>query len=442
MSLIELINNFRTEHPHPSMREVDPEFSLKYGSKWLSDELRHAPATSRHWQITRWTDQDGRSMSAWSRNGRRQEIAVRNIGLEIRDRIVASNYLRSNSRVARFTHEFKEVSNECVLVKRIVTVWKFPQNEGGSWRRVTTQNIRDAMDQDIWKVEEHTFAVIIPETLHPRQDDPEMVLQGENPNPTTQTIHGMSHLWFGHLNSDGASKSPVARLIVRQGNKTTTSQAYSRQDEDEEKLIVIEELRGLSAMAWLNPDCTEQQVRSMLTVKDSNTREVYELPSIKRKKKICEHWNDENETSLGELVFSKLNDNYFPGGGNNLLELYVNIDAEIICYIGNKTSIAHIMGDDRISVNLPKGTYAIRRNDWDVDDSYSRRRHAVIEQLVYYQVTMSVDRMDILSTSDIVEHSIIEKDLTGRIQSGEVSHAISSGERNNYDNVFSKRLNL
>ena len=442
MSLIELINNFRTERPHPSMREVNPEFSLKYGSKWLSDSLRNAPVTSRHWQVTRWADQNGNLLNAWSRNGRREEIAVRNIGLDIRDKIVASNYLRSNSRVARYTYEFREVSDECVLVKRNVTVWKFPANEGGSWSRVTTQHVRDAMtEQDIWKVEEHVFAVIIPEALHPRQDDPEGVLLRENPNPTSQTIHALSHLWFGHLNRDNSSGAPM-RLIVRQSDKTTTSQAYSMQGEGEGEMIVIEELRGLSAMAWLNPDCTEQQVRSMLGINDSNTTDVYELPDIKRKKKICEHWNDENEISLGELMFSKLNETHFPSAGNNLLELYVNLDAEVICYIGNKTSIACIIGDERISINFPKGTYAIRRNDWEPSDSYSSRRHAVIEKLMFYEVTMTVDRMDVLSISQIMEHSIKETDLTGRVQSGQAGHAISSGKRNNYDDVFSNRLNL
>ena len=287
-------------------------------------------------------------------------MAVRNIGLKIRDKIVASNYLRSNSRVARYTYELREVSNECVLVKRIVTVWKFPASE-----EVLGAELRHNMLEMPWNKMPGKLGSIYLRLLYRKHCTHAKMIQrggspGENPNPTARNIHGLSHLWFGHLNRENSSGAPM-RLLVRQGDKTTTSQAYSMQGEGEGELIVIEELRGLSAMAWLNPDCTEQQVRSMLGVDDSNTTDVYELPDIKRKKKICEHWNDENEISLGELMFSKLNETCFPSAGNNLLELYVNMDAEVICYIGNKTSIAYIRGDNGISVNLPKGTYAIRR---------------------------------------------------------------------------------
>ena len=384
MRLIELIEKAREKCLKTDMSK--PNFS--YGSRWVGDKRKGLPMTRHNPNRTYWTDGNGVRTTAWNKRKNQQREYVRSVGMNFKDQVTATSYLRSSSKVMKTEYEFKEVDEGVVLVKRTNTIWKIQQPiTGNRYSRTTETMVKDAMREKASVVEEQVFALAVPKSMIPSYE--ESVGDGSS---------NASMPWVG-LTPPHTQKSNY-----QQGAKTTpavfTVEFYEsrKASGDKSKLLgrlIMKELRGQSAALWTKDGVTRQEVLGAINPRQTSS---YAIPVIKRKK--IKWIKGEETVAMGALIFTKIDAPTSLVAGDNLRETFRNKGANLVCSIPEKCILNYPKNGKSISQEIDKGVYALSVETMHEHSAYAARK-LVIDLLEFYKIEYDFNRYDFLTVIDI-----------------------------------------
>lgn len=393
MRLLKLIEDFRAELP--SALEV----TLSYGSQWVGDTRKNTPLVYQNNRRQYWVDSSGNRTTNWQQRKNQRTEYVRNCGLNLRDTLKASNYLRGAAKVMKTEYEFKEVSNNVVLVKRTNTIWKLPKGTSGRYERTTPQFARNAMQANPSVVEEQIFLLSVPPVLMPSSYQDSV--------GSTTTNHAQTP--FVGLTAQSTSNRQATK-----GSKTDPAMfvANWKQGEINYK-VIMKELRGTEARLWAKENVTTAEVNNII---NPNAVVPFTVPTIKRKK-IKWHEVSEDAITMGALVFSKIREDTSIVAGDTLSETFRNEGINLICSIPDKCLLTYPKNGKYTSQEIDKGVYSLSIEDQQSKSIYEGRK-AVLEILHNYRIEYDFNRMDFLTVIDIDNGELIESEGSlGRIGS-------------------------
>jgi len=392
MRLLKLIEDFRAELP--SALEV----TLSYGSQWVGDSRKNTPLTYTNNRRHYWVDSSGNRTTNWQLRKSQRNEYVRNCGLNIRDTLKASNYLRGAAKVMKTEYEFKEVSDNIVLIKRTNTIWKLPKGTSGRYERTTVEFARNAMRANPSVVEEQIFLLSVPSALMPSsyQDSRDV---GNNSQGTPYV---------------GLTTESTSTRQTTKGSKTTPAMFVAdwKQGATNYK-VIMKELRGTEARLWAKENVKAAEVNNII---NPTATVPFTVPTIKRKK-IKWHEVSEDAITMGALVFSKIREDTSIVAGDNLGETFRNEGINLICSIPDKCLLTYPKNGKYTSQEIDKGVYSLSIEDQQSKSIYEGRK-AVLEILHNYRIEYDFNRMDFLTVIDIDSGELTESEGSlGRIGS-------------------------
>tara|TARA_B100000287_G_scaffold154872_1_gene146149 strand:+ start:1412 stop:2659 length:1248 start_codon:yes stop_codon:yes gene_type:complete len=414
MRLLKLIEDFRAELPAT-------ELTLSYGSQWVGDKRKNTPLVYQNNRRQFWVDSSGNRTTNWqARKGQRTEY-VRNCGINIRDTLQASNYLRGAAKVMRTEYEFKEVNDTHVLVKRTNTIWKLAPASGprGRYERTTQPVAQVAMQGNPSVIEEQIFLLSVPAALMPSSYQ-DSLWSGSNQNNHTPYV--------------GLTRDCTCNRQTTKGSKTTPAMFVANWKEGARTYkVIMKELRGTEARLWTKESVTQSDVNRIL---NPDTAVPFEIPNIKRKK-IKWHEVSEDAITMGALVFSKIREDTSIVAGDNLGETFRNEGINLVCSIPDKCLLTYPKNGKYTSQEIDKGVYCISVEGQSSKSIYEGRK-AVIEILHNYRIEYDFNRMDFLSVIDIDSGELTESEGSlGRIGSiEEFDDKITSGDTSLLDRLY------
>lgn len=392
MRLLKLIEDFRAELP--SALEV----TLSYGSQWVGDSRKNTPLTYVNNRRSYWVDSSGNRTTHWQARNKQRTDYVRNCGLNIRDTLKASNYLRGAAKVMRSEYEFKEVSDNVVLVKRTNTIWKLPKSTTGRYERTTVEFARNAMQANPSVVEEQIFLLSVPPALMPSSYQDAI-----SANNNSQGIP------YVGLNTE----STTNRQLIK-GSKTTPAMFVANWKQGARTYkVIMKELRGTEARLWAKENVTTAEVNNII---NPTATVPFTVPTIKRKK-IKWHEVSEDAITMGALIFSKIREDTSIVAGDNLGETFRNEGINLICSIPDKCLLTYPKNGKYTSQEIDKGVYSLSIENQQSKSIYEGRK-AVLEILHNYRIEYDFNRMDFLTVIDIDSGELTESEGSlGRIGS-------------------------
>lgn len=392
MRLLKLIEDFRAELP--SALEV----TLSYGSQWVGDSRKNTPLTYVNNRRSYWVDSSGTRTTNWQARNKQRTEYVRNCGLNIRDTLKASNYLRGSAKVMRSEYEFKEVSDNVVLVKRTNTIWKLPKGTSGRYERTTPQFARNAMQANPSVVEEQIFLLSVPPALMPSS-----YRDAISANNNSQGVP------YVGLNAESTSN----RQIIK-GSKTTPAMFVASWKQGARTYkVIMKELRGTEARLWAKENVTKAEVNNII---NPTATVPFTVPTIKRKK-INWHEVSEDAITMGALIFSKIREDTSIVAGDTLSETFRNEGINLICSIPDKCLLTYPKNGKYTSQEIDKGVYSLSIENQQSKSIYEGRK-AVLEILHNYRIEYDFNRMDFLTVIDIDSGELTESEGSlGRIGS-------------------------
>ena len=341
-----------------------------------------------------WVDSNGDRSSNWNSRQTRREEYVRNLGIDLHDFIGAPTYGRNSSKVLECEYEFKEISANCVLIKRTNTIWNLPRPTG-RYERITDAQVTAARRGTPNVVEEQIFALLIDDGLKPSA-----YVINENARNTQQRS-----LYLGlEVKLTGNSQNHI------RGDKTTPAEhsVTLQSSEVADKVMIIKELRGSSAKFWNQENIDEQAITRVLRPSESSG---YILPSkdtVKRKK-IQWHENDANSFTVGDLQFSKMDAKPQLTAGDTLHDIYRSEGINIILSIPEKCMISFPRDGEQVSHEIDSGVFAVRTMIGSQGSIYNQRL-GTLERLRSYRIEFDLTRYDFLTVVDIDTNVITTTD--------------------------------
>ena len=394
MRLLKLIEDFRAELP--SALEV----TLSYGSQWVGDSRKNTPLTYQNNRRNYWVDSSGRRTTQWQHRKNQRTDYVRNCGLNLRDTLKASNYLRGAAKVMKTEYEFKEVSSDTVLIKRTNTIWKLPKGTSGRYERTTVEFARNAMRANPSVVEEQIFLLSVPSVLMPSSYRDSLSDNQNQRNAGTPYV-GLTTESTSNRQTTKGSKTAPAMFVCnwKQGARTLK--------------VIMKELRGTEARLWAKENVTAAEVNNII---NPTATVPFTVPTIKRKK-IKWHEVSEDAITMGALVFSKIREDTSIVAGDNLGETFRNEGINLICSIPDKCLLTYPKNGKYTSQEIDKGVYSLSIENQQSKSIYEGRK-AVLEILHNYRIEYDFNRMDFLTVIDIDSGELTESEGSlGRIGS-------------------------
>ena len=373
MRLIQLMRDSRPIDGDP--------YIYRHGNKWIGDFRKSTFGSRKNNAVTYWLDASGRRSTSWNSRQTRRHEYVRHIGLDLHDFTGAPRYQRRGARILQCQYEFKEISDDCVLVKRTNTIWTMASAEG-RYTQVNDSMVTAALSGTPSVVEAQYFAILTTPRMRPAQ------YTADDTGQKNRLYLGLeTELQENKLNVITASKTTPSEYVV--SLKSAGSSA--------EELMIIKELRGMSAKLWNQEDVTHDAVVRILNPSASAS---YSLPSSIKRKKI--QWHLSQETfNAGNLTFSKMDMVPPLVSGENLRDIHRNEGINIVVSIPEKCLITFPREGQMVSQEVEGGVYAIQHtNIIDVGGIFDRRL-LVIQALAQYRIEFDLNRYDFLTVLDI-----------------------------------------
>jgi hypothetical protein len=393
------------------VQDANEPYIYKHGSKWLGDFRKSPFAHRRNNSVSYWLDNAGNRSTRWNSRQTRTNEYIRHIGIDLHDFIGAPRYQRRQGRILRCEHEIKEVSANCVIIKRTNTIWKLP-NASGRYSQVTNSMVTTAMTTDPSVIEEQIFALLITGPIKP-----DSYVAVENPRNLQQ-----QSLYLG-LEMDLSNSNAISKRATKTTPATFDAVLEARNGETNGR-VMIKELRGSSAKLWSNENVTESEVSIILSPQASAT---YTLPDSVKRKKI--QWHKSEETLIcGNLEFSKMNTKPPLVSGDSLYDVYRNDGINIVVSIPEKCSITFPRDGQLVSNEIDSGVFAVR-SLLQTDESVYEQRLATLTIMESYRIEFDLNRYDFLTVVDIDNNILTTDDGSlGRIGSIETIDGQSTSE--------------
>lgn len=380
MSLLRIINQIRS-HQLEAYRYVS-----QHRTSWKK-RVPYEAIIDRQ-ALTTWT---------YSRTSGRQQVAQRPIRLSPTDMIYYSSSQRRSFAIARVRHEFKEISNATILVKRTTEIWNLSGD--GSWARVQRAQVDAAIQQDANQTIETITIVHIENEEHVGQAHVTYNDAGNSDHwaaigPTFPTDYRWTKTQ--HIIGDSRKKSSIDYIIGPTANS-----------EDVALRMRCVELRGLDAQLWNDENVTIEKVMSILNPVQVST---YSFPSPRRKKDFRK-FPSESIARYGNLNFYHLRDEFKTLAGENLQELATSENGMIVVSIPTKCALS--FPDEKgnfVAKDISPGIYAVAHATDDTGTIFEKRLRA-ISMLDQYRLQIDVTRYDYLTVIDIDLEEITDEEF-------------------------------
>ena len=379
MSLLETINEIRSQQSE----------AYRYVSQHRTSWKRRIPYE---------TIIDRQSLTTWdySRTSGRQQVAQRPIRLSPTDMIYHSSSQRRSFAIARVRHEFKEISDTTILVKRTTEIWNLSGD--GRWSRVTRAQVDAAIQQDASQTIETITIVHI--------EGEEYVGQGYVTyndgssrhwaaiGPTFPTAYRWTRTQ--HIIGDSRKKSSMDYIVGPDQNSEHVSLR-----------IRCVEIRGLDAQLWNDENVTIEKVMSILNPVQVST---YSFPSPRRKKDFRK-FPSESIARYGNLNFYHLRDEFKTMAGENLQELASSENGMIVVSIPTKCALSFPdESGNFVAKDISPGIYAVEHATVDSGSIFDKRLRALL-RLDQYRLQIDVTRYDYLTVMDIDLEEITDEEF-------------------------------
>lgn len=338
------------------------------------------------------------SLQTWnySRTGGRQQVAQRPIRLSPTDTIYYSSSQRRSFAIARVRHEFKEISDATILVKRTTEIWNLSGD--GSWSRVQRAQVDAAIQQDASQTIETITIVHIENEEHVGQgyvtyNDTDNNRHWAAIGPTFPTDYRWTKTQ--HVIGDSRKKSSVDYIVGPNQNSEHVALRTR-----------CVELRGLDAQLWNDESVTIEKVMSILNPVQVST---YSFPSPRRKKDFRKLPSE--SIGYGRLNFYYLREEFKTMAGDNLQELATSENGMIVVSIPTKCALS--FPDERgnfVAKDISPGIYAVEHATVDTGSIYDKRLRALL-MLDQYRLQIDVTRYDYLTVMDIDLEEITDEEF-------------------------------
>ena len=396
MSLMRLINHTRDAADSESL-------IYKHGSQWIGDFRKSSFCKTTNASTAYWVTPQGVRSNNWRSNHERRTEYIRHVKVNVTDQTYAPRYSRRTSKILRCEFEFKEVTNNCVLVKRTNQIWNVPATSH-RYQRVEDSQVRSIMQNDPNITEEQVYAMLVTPNMMPPFPPPEE----RNNNYSNHLSLGLEH------------QTTTTHRENKKSTKTTGSSYVEEIHSHEESglsmdgFVIIKELRGVAARLWSNQVVTEQEVTDILRPNETSN---YTLPERTPRKKI--KWLETSEQFIiGKLIFGKTNLDPKLSSGETLFDIYRDEGINIVVSIPEKCVINFPSNGRHISREIDAGVYSVRISETPKVSSIFGIRKAILNSLSDYRVELDFDRYDFLTVIDI-DNSVLTDDegSLGRIGS-------------------------
>ena len=342
---------------------------------------------------------DRQPLTTWnySRTSGRRQVAQRPIRISPTDMIYYSSSQRRSFAIARVRHEFKEINDATVLVKRTTEIWNLSGD--GSWSRVQQTQVDAAIQQDANQTIETIMIVHIDNEAHVGRTNVTYNDAGSHQHwaavgPTFPTDYRWTKTQ--HVTGDSRKKSEMDYIVGPNQNSEVVALRMR-----------CVELRGLDAQLWNDENLTIEKVMSILNPIQVST---YSFPSPRRKKDFRK-FPSESISRYGNLNFYHLRDEFKTMAGESLQELATSENGMIVVSIPTKCALS--FPDERgnfVAKDISPGIYAVAHAAVDTGSIYEKRLRA-LSILDQYRLQIDVTRYDYLTVMDIDLEEITDEEF-------------------------------